>query len=65
MFQGNVGGNYGGAIFIIDSSILQVNRNLYRILAAQQSGTLAFSGTSKLILTDPLLINFIENGAYT
>ena len=54
----------GGAIFAIDSSLNITGTQKFLQNSAQQSGAMACDN-SKLILTEPLTINFIENRAYT
>ncbi len=65
VFQSNVvaRGGGGGAIYAVDSSVYMTSEQNFIKNSATRGGALAFSGSSKLILTDPVQANFVENHA--
>ena len=61
-FQENTA-DFGGAIYM-DSGVIIISGMQHFVRnEAEQGGALAFSGTSKLILSKPLMVDFIENEA--
>ena len=62
-FENNMSDDYGGAIYIKNSFASISGTYQYIQNFAEQGGTMAFSGTSKLTLTRPLTVDFIENQA--
>ena len=63
-FQGNTG-NRGGAMYLVDSLVHLTGTQNFRWNSAKQGGAMALSGSSKLILGEPLQANFNENLAAT
>ena len=53
----------GGAIYVVDGSVNMTGTLYFLLNSAQQGGAMTFSGSSRLILTEPLRANFIENQA--
>ena len=62
LFQGNTAHNKGGAVYAEMNSFVNLTglQNFVQN-TAQYGGALAFSHTSKLILSDPLRAKFVEN----
>ena len=64
IFQSNVAtGGSGGGIYAIDSSVYMTGEQKFIQNSAEHGGALAFSGSSKLILTEPLQASFVDNEA--
>ena len=62
LFEGNMA-DFGGAIYMEDGVANVCGTQQFVQNFAKQGGTMAFSGTSKVILTNPLTIDFTENWA--
>ena len=62
LFEGNTA-NLGGAIYMENSFASISGTHQYIQNFAEQGGTMAFSRTSKLMLTRPLTVDYIENHA--
>ena len=62
--KSNIAAREGGAIYAIDSSVYMTGTQYFMLNSAQRGGALALSGSSKLILTEPLQADFIQNNAF-
>ena len=63
IFQNNIAGVKGGAIYAEDSIISLSGSQRFSLNSAIQGGAIAIDSKSKLVLSQPLQANFIENNA--